>query len=278
MEKEYLFEQFKKSQMCAEKERRRKHGETALTALEKWNSFSHSGTSPYLEKKQVNPFGVRFKNDFLVIPMKDTAGKLWSLQWIASNGAKRFLSGGRKKGCFHSIGTLENGKPIILTEGYATGASVHMATQQPTVVAFDAGNLEPVIEELRVSYSSSPLLIAGDDDYWESAVNIGREKAEYAALKYHCSLVFPQFKETQTQPTDFNDLHVLEGLDTVKTQIEQVLLKGSVFSKVETCPKTEETPESLSEPLPVENTLLPVLPFTLDMIPEPLQPWVRDIT
>ncbi len=36
----------------------------------------------------------------------------------------------------------------------------------------------------------------------------------------------------------------------------------------------EDTP---IEPLPVETGLLPVYPFSLGMIPEPLQPWVKDI-
>lgn len=33
----------------------------------------------------------------------------------------------------------------------------------------------------------------------------------------------------------------------------------------------------LPDPLPVENTLLPVLPFTLEMVPEPLQNWLKDV-
>ena len=135
--------------------------------MDKWDTLSETGQSAYLEKKQVDGFGVRYNKEFLIIPIRDITGKLWSLQWIEPDGKKQFLKGGKKKGCFHQIGVLENGKPIYITEGYATGASVHMATLTPVVIAFDAGNLDPVIEELKKAYPNSPLIIAGDDDVWK---------------------------------------------------------------------------------------------------------------
>lgn len=272
-DKEKLSEQIRRTQEHAKKEKLRKYEETAILALEKWNSFSEIGISPYLEKKKVKPFGVRFRQNYLIIPLKDAAGKLWSLQWIGPEGTKRFLPGGRKKGCFHSIGKLEDGKPFIIVEGYATGASITMATGWPTVIAFDAGSLGPVIEELKRVYPKSPLLIAGDEDCWKER-NIGREKAEEAAHKYGCSLVFPQFKNTETHPTDFNDLHVLEGLEVVKYQIEHAPL---IISESQINPHSPLQANPEPEPLPVKNTLLPVLPMTLDMLPTPFQPWVRDI-
>ncbi len=170
-----LREQQEKSKRMAEEERLRKQEETAAIALSKWNGLSEVGSSPYLARKQVGAYGVRFSGDLLIIPLRDTVGKLWSLQWIKGDGTKQFLPGGRKKGCFHTIGVSEDGKPIYITEGYATGASVHMANLSPVVVAFDAGNLVPVIEEIRKGYPNSPLIIAGDDDCWKDN-NVGREK------------------------------------------------------------------------------------------------------
>jgi len=221
-DKEHLVEQIEKAKQDAEEERLRKYEETAAFALEKWNTLSETGTSPYLLKKKVGAFDIRFSNDILVVPLKDVRGKLWSLQWIKPDDTKRFLTGGRKKGCFHSIGVLEDGKPIIVVEGYATGASIHMATQQAVVVAFDAGSLEPVIEELKRVYPKSPTLIAGDDDCWKER-NAGREKAEQASRKYGCSVVFPKFKDLSTNPTDFNDLMLLEGKAEVNQQIHNAL-------------------------------------------------------
>jgi putative DNA primase/helicase len=262
-EKGKLRQQIEKAQKAAEEERCRRQEEAMVVASKTWATCSETGHSPYLLKKKVDAFGVRFQESFVVVPVRDAAGKLCSLQWIAPDGTKRFLAGGRKKGCFHPMGDFEQGKPVYVVEGYATGASIYRATRQTTVVAFDAGNLSPVIEALKKAYPTSPLIIAGDDDRWKGH-NTGREKAEQAARQYGCSLVFSKFKTTQGQPTDFNDLHVLEGLEEVKVQLER--------AKPFPC---EE--ESMPDPLPVQNTLLPVLPFTLDMLPESLQPWVKDI-
>lgn len=263
-DKEKLREQITKAKQAAKEEQFRKHEETAALALEKWVSLSERGHSPYLEKKKVNGFGVRYNmdKDVLIIPLKDITGKLWSLQWINPDGTKRFLSGGRKKGFFYHIGNLKDGDSIIIVEGYATGASIHMATQKTVVIAFDAGNLDPVLEEIKKSYPNSPLIIAGDDDVGKDH-NIGREKAQQAALKYGCSLLFPQFKNTDTKSTDFNDLHVLEGLDTLKAQIEQAV-----------------KPLDWPEPTPlksIKKDLSPVIPLPAALIPEPYQPWLTDI-
>ncbi|MBP7075349.1 MAG: DUF3987 domain-containing protein, partial [Rhabdochlamydiaceae bacterium] len=261
-EKEKLHIQIEKSKRIAEKERQTKHEKTALTALEKWNAFSEQGHSSYLGRKKINGFGIRFHKDLLIIPMKDTAGKLWSLQRISGDGTKRFLPGGRKKSCFHSMGVLEDGKTFLITEGYATGASIYMATQQATVIAFDVGNLEPVIAELKKAYPKSPFIIAGDDDRWKE-MNTGRTTAEQVAQKHGCPVIFPVFKNTDTKPTDFNDLHVLEGLSVVKEQLKQVL-------------QSIEWPE----PTPlnaIKNELSPVVSLPPALIPEPYQDWLIDI-
>ncbi|MBP7729927.1 MAG: toprim domain-containing protein, partial [Alphaproteobacteria bacterium] len=265
LDKEHLFKQIEKAKQDAEEERLRKYEETSILALEKWTTLSETENSSYLLKKKVGAFGVRCSNDILIVPLKDVRGKLWSLQWIKPDGSKRFLTSGRKKGCFHSIGVLEDGKPIIVVEGYATGASIHMATQQAVVIAFDAGNLDSAIEEIKKAYPNSPLIIAGDDDCWKEH-NIGREKAQEAALKYGCSFVFPTFKDTTSKPTDFNDLHIREGLEAVKRQLSQ--------------PQTPSSSLNWPEPTPLKNIkkdLSPVIPLPADLIPEPYQPWLTDI-
>jgi len=213
-----LSEQIEKAKRASEQERNQRYEEASSLALTEWNGLSQTGSSPYLSRKRVEIFGVRFRGELVVIPIKDASGKLWSLQYISPDGTKRFLSGGRKKGCFHSISAFKNGDPIIVAEGYATGASVYMATSHPTVIAFDAGNLDPVIEELKKAYPKSLLLIAGDDDRWKEH-NTGRIIAEEAAKKHNCRVLFPTFKNLSTHPTDFNDLMLLEGKEEVNRQI-----------------------------------------------------------
>jgi putative DNA primase/helicase len=54
--------------------------------------------------------------------------------------------------------------------------------------------------------------------------NGGLEAAIEAAKAVSAKLSAPQFKNIFTKPTDFNDLHQLEGLETVKTQIENATM------------------------------------------------------
>ena len=250
------------SKKAAYDDNARKQAETSIEALAKWEGCSELGHSPYFTKKQVKAFGIRFCKEYVVIPVRDVTGKIWSLQTIDGKGNKRFMPGGKKKGCFHAIGSLEDGKPIIVVEGYATGASVYMATKKPTVIAFDAGNLEPVIEALKQAYPKSPLIIAGDDDRWKEH-NTGRDKAEAVAQKFDCGVAFPHFKNTETQPTDFNDLHALEGLEKIQEQLKTVI-------------QSVDWPE----PKPIKcikKELLPVISLPPSLIPEPYQEHLTDI-
>ncbi len=228
-EKEELERQITKSIEHAKTERLRREEEVATYALKNWNNSSETGSSSYLERKKIASYGIRFDKESLVIPIRDAEGNLWSIQYIQPSGDKRFLKGGRKKGCFHLIGMIEPKKPIIVVEGYATGSSLHMATGASIVVAFDAGNLLPVIEGLQSKHPGNAVIIAGDDDCWGSE-NTGRLKAETAARRHQLKVVFPQFKDSTNQPTDFNDLHILEGLEEVKKQLlphlESKLLKS----------------------------------------------------
>ena len=164
-------QQAKKEQ---EAETHRVHEETAESALKEWQALAESGQSNYFDRKAIDPIGIRFGEGFIAVPLRDTTGKLWSLQKIYADGRKRFLVGGRKKACFHRLGDLRNGESIYIAEGYATGVSVHRATNQATVIAFDAGNLEPVIGALREAYPDSPITIAADNDSGKAS-NTGQE-------------------------------------------------------------------------------------------------------
>lgn len=202
----------------------------SVLALEQWNKCINTDVQehPYLKRKLVQPFGSRLDNDLLVIPLYDISGKLWSLQTIDSEGKKRFLAGGRKKACFYSIGSLGKAEKIFICEGFATGASIYMAAGATTLVAFDAGNLEPVTATVRSVYPNIPIVICADNDQWKE-YNTGKEKAEQVAKKYHCRVALPVFSEESLllpekqviKPTDFNDQHVLLGLEEVNKQLNQ---------------------------------------------------------
>lgn len=221
-----------KARKQAASEKRRKQTEAAKRAKDIWRGLpepmpDEPTGNPYLVKKQVGAFGIRYaKNSALVVPLRAISGDLIGLQFINADGSKRFLTGTAKQGAFHAIGDLENGEGIaVLAEGYATAASVHMATGLPAIVAFDAGNLISAAEVLRDNYPSLKLIIAADDDVK------GRECADKAAKQVGAAVVVPKFRDGPERGTDFNDLHCLEGIATVRTQFEPSM-KGELPAPV----------------------------------------------
>ena len=109
-----------------------------------------------------------------------------------------------------------------------------MATDKahPVFVALDAGNLAHVVPLLRKLYPHTRILILADDDWLtkdqhtEELVNPGRTAARLVARKVEgCDLVWPIFKAAtrEEKDTDFNDLHVREGLDAVRKQLTGVV-------------------------------------------------------
>jgi putative DNA primase/helicase len=168
-------------------------------ALEIWKTSPPAPDDhPYLVKKGVRNHGLRLHKDTLVIPMRDCAGNLHSLQFIEGEVNKRFLSGGRKKGCYFLIGSpLES---LCIAEGYATAASIQESTGLPVAVAFDAGNLEPVARALRAKFPNAKIIICADNDT-ETLGNPGLTKATEAAAACGGLLAVPP------HPGDFNDLY-----------------------------------------------------------------------
>lgn len=153
---------------------------------------------PYLIKKGVRNHGLRLHKDTLVIPMRDSAGNLHSLQFIDDEGNKRFLSGGRKKGCYFVIGSPV--ESLCIAEGYATAASVHECTGLTVAVAFDAGNLEPVARALRTKFPEIEITLCADNDT-QTPGNPGLTKAREAAAACGALLAVPPCHG------DFNDLY-----------------------------------------------------------------------
>ncbi len=133
---------------------------------------------PYLARKGVKAHGLRLSHGALVIPLRDNAGIIHSLQFIDSEGNKRFLSGGRKKGCYFAIGQPTG--TICIAEGYATAASVYESTGHAVAVAFDAGNLLTVAQGLRRKFPEAEIILAADNDT-ETPGNPGLTRAREAA-------------------------------------------------------------------------------------------------
>lgn len=207
-----------------EEEEARRHDEAAARALETWNAAAAADPAhAYLAAKHVQAFGVRQLPDGrLLVPRYNERGELRSYQTIAPDGAKRFLSGAQAKATFFVIGDIDETVAVIrIAEGYATAASIHEATGQPVVVAFDCGNLLATGEALRRRYPKARLVFCADNDQWKPETgNAGVVHATAAARGIqNASVVIPHFRDTSTRPTDFNDLALLESLEAVRRQL-----------------------------------------------------------
>lgn len=180
---------------AAEAEKREKAAAAAERAADLWQKLPEMGASEYLKKKRVPAYGLRFSRGSVVVPVRNLAGDLTGLQFIAGDGTKKFMTGTAKAGCFHLIGDVQEGRPLCIAEGYATGATIHKVMGWPVAVAFDAGNLTPVAKALRDQYPEQKILICADNDM-ETLGNHGVTKAREAARLVGAVVAVPQFQAT----------------------------------------------------------------------------------
>ncbi len=226
------------------------HALAATEAAALLDSASTEGESPYLVRKGVPPYGVRFgAGGWLLVPVRDAAGKLWNVQRIAptkpdSGPDKLFLKGGRKSGLWHLIG-IDGASPspapgvVLIAEGYATAASLHEATGRLVAVAFDAGNLGHVAKALRNQYPAALLVLCGDDDaqtFAATGKNPGRDAATAAARAVRGLAVFPE--NLPEGGTDFNDMHQSVGLDAVRMAVDAAITQHQATRRSAQAAKT----------------------------------------
>lgn len=205
--------------------------QAAQVAQEIWDKSSATLTiSPYVSLKKITPYEARFGNNpkgypSLILPLRNVVGDLRSLQFISvgEDGTvyKTFLNGSEKRGNFLALGELKDGLPIQIAEGYATACDCQAATGISTIVAFDCGNLDPVVSTIREYYPHSELILCADNDA-HTPHNPGKTVALAVAVKYLGKVALPHFAPqfTEKRFTDFNDLMQTSGIQEVKTQIE----------------------------------------------------------
>ncbi len=191
---------------------------------------------PYLIRKRVRPLALRADaRGHLVVPLQDADGHLHSLETIAPDGAKRFLAGGAKRGHFCIIGAnpaaiTEPTGPILICEGWATAASLRLATGYAVIAAMDAGNLLPVAEALRSRFPNADLVLVADNDAKPGRhANPGVEAARKAALAVDAHLAVPAI------PGDVNDVFCAEGAEAVAAIVGRA-------AKIATPPPTYPAP------------------------------------
>lgn len=213
-ERRQLLEKMAQVSADAEKEREKLQADASRNATDIWSDAKpapHDHT--YLIEKDIKPHGTRISGESLILPLRES-DYIYSLQFISPTGAKRFLSGGRVRGGYYSIGRPSH--VVLIAEGFATGASVHESTGYAVAIAFTAANLQAVAKGLRERMPNAQIVICADNDT-ETEGNPGVAKATEAARSIGGLIAIPP------QHGDFNDLARLYGKDAVKKSIQTVL-------------------------------------------------------
>jgi hypothetical protein len=215
---------------------------------------------PYLAAKGIGPNGTRLDRQHILVPLFDTAGALRSLQSIDPAGHKLFEADLAVAGAMFVIGqpvAVATG-PVLVCEGFATGASLYEATGRTVVVTLNAGNLTKVAERLVIAHPKTRWLVAGDDDRGKPT-NVGRDAAVQAARILRCHAVFPVFPEG-SDGTDFNDMAAHYGALAVLGRV----LNGA--------PPGDAMPSSPADTGP--RLLTAVDAFDFDPAKIPVRPWL----
>ena len=216
---------------------------TANIVWENANTRPADAGFPYLSDKGITDPAVlanarinRFKDeDRLVIPMYDRPNHIVNRQAIDANGGKFFLPGGEVGGAYGKIAAPNSDWTggVYLAEGFATAASIHMATGKPVVIAFNAGNLPKVAAKIaQILPKNAPVYIAADNDASQTGIKKAAEAAQ--VLGNRAQVVMPEFTGDEiarfqqkhgqdSLPSDYNDLHELRGLDAVQSALNRPL-------------------------------------------------------
>lgn len=273
IERQQFHERIQRTKELAKATKLRQQEEAAKKSTYLWNSADQAADdNPYCVRKGIKHYGLKeFKNTrTLIVPLHDENGNITSLQFItnASNDNKRFKFGGRINGCYYSFG----GKPldtILICEGFATGASLHLATGFPIAVAFVAGNLVAVAHNLRSKFPSLRLILCADDDRFKNNGNKGVFCATEAANSVAGLMAVPRFQSDDGKPTDFNDLHQREGIEAVRAIITDIVRKQYT-------PEDELRETGWLEPEPlVRNSV--AAPYPLDVLPTLIRHAVMEV-
>jgi hypothetical protein len=160
----------------------------------------------YLERKNVAPYGTRREGENLIVPIFDGEGLIMSVQSIPPEigGKKLFHAGAPVTGGTFVLGDADTG-PVVVVEGFATGATVQAATGLLVVVGFSKGALLRTAKIAAQRYPGRPIIIGADAN--------GVDKADEAAHAVGGRVIVPDLQGADG--SDFNDQAGHYGLDDV---------------------------------------------------------------
>lgn len=186
---------------------RKKYAEIAANACEAiWKGAAFADADhPYLQKKGVDPHGLRITGDGRLIAPIYVDGELSSLQYIDENG-KRFHGGAVVEGGLWIIG---KGMPRYICEGFATAATVAEATGEGVAIAYTSGNMPAVASKIVATFGSelkTPLVIVADKDSHGVGERCARKAAEHTGARVVVSPVDSDVNDYAQQGGDVKAL------------------------------------------------------------------------
>lgn len=166
--------------------------------------FQETLEHPYQIRKGIK-IPLKFKENYLVLPLYNAKGELQTIQTIDHEGGKKFYPGLPFAGSRFVFGTPVKEKETLIAEGFATAYSLHMATGKPVICAFSAGNIPTVAKQMK----EEGYLLTHAQDLGDAGNRIAKELE-----KLNIVSVKPRFKDPKNGK-DFNDLFMTEGKDAV---------------------------------------------------------------
>lgn len=122
------------------------------------------------------------------------------------------LGGGKEEAAGEERGLPAQISPRCwVCEGWATGCSIAEATGDDVIAAADAGNLRPVIQNVRELWPSVEFVIAADNDRYKRMGNTGGAAALKIFDETGVPFVYPDFDEGE-KLSDWNDYAAKHGL------------------------------------------------------------------
>ena len=200
-------------------------------AIRRYEMARQDGRSRYLDRKQVAEYacavmGLRYCRDgALMYPLYDADLDAHGVKVISCESKLTFGLMSGKFGVVGGFPSSDGHGDIFVAEGLATALSVYAAMDRKCVIVADnAGNFGKVVSALRRKLPAMTIIICADDDRFDKSGNIrdfnpGLEKAYEAALVASDCFVCAPPGDMPPGNTDFNDLHVMRGIDAVRARL-----------------------------------------------------------
>lgn len=217
--------EFRKQAEAAQKKReadlRKSQASASEDARIRWEAAQAAPEDhEYLRRKNVPCYGLKCQEGALLVPLRDVEGCFRTYQRILGDGTKRYFPGAPVGGAFCAIGEDVKDGPVLLCEGYATGATLHELTGHAVVCTMNCHNLVTCAPALRKKFPDRKILVMADDDA-KTPGNPGIEAAKSAVkLGKLDGFLSPPFK-TPEDGTDWNDFSHRYGAETAERVLRE---------------------------------------------------------